>query len=175
MVAPPESNPPAAAEPTVSPPPTLGELQAQLATAKQQAEEYLNGWKRAKADYLNLKRENEDRGRELYRFAQADVLEQLLPVYNNLQLAVRHIAPTQPELEWVQGVRQVCQQFQQTLATLSVLPISTVGQAFDPNRHQAVAVIAHDGAVSGTILEEVEPGYTLHGQVVMPAKVKVAK
>ncbi len=162
---------PAASQPA----PTVEQLQAELARAKHQAEDYLNGWRRAKADYLNLKRESEERGGQLSRFAQADCLIQLLPVYTNLQVTLRHIPSEQTAVEWVKGLRQVCQQFQQTLTRLGVAHITTVGEPFDPEQHEAVEAVTRAGVAANIVAEEVSPGYTLHGQVLLPAKVRVAK
>lgn len=149
-------------------------LQEQLAQAQQNAEHNLDGWKRAKADYLNLKKEMEKEKVELAQFANLSLLLELLPVADNFDRAVQHIPDDQKNADWVKGIFGIQQQLKSIFATLGVAPVETDG-AFNPELHEAVGSIAHESAAPNTVVEVVEPGYTLYGKLLRPAKVKVAQ
>ena len=75
----------------------LEDLQSQLAQAQAQAAEYLDGWKRAKADYANLKRETDQRVREQWKAAGVSIVVHFVDVYQNLQTALAHVPPQQAQ------------------------------------------------------------------------------
>ena len=97
-------------------------------------EEYLSGWKRAQADYHNLEKEMANKRQEWVKMANADILIQLLPVYDNLKLALKHAGKRS---DWVIGVEHVANQFRKVLEENGVEEIETVGQEFDPEIHEA--------------------------------------
>lgn len=139
------------------------------------AEEYLSGWKRAKADYLNLKKDTENQRMEIIQYANAALLSELVPVYNNLKLALEHAPDNLKAHDWVKGVEHIKRQFKDFFSNLGIEEIKTVGQQFNPEMHEAIETGEKEGFESNTIYEEVAAGYTLHGKVITPARVKVAK
>lgn len=147
----------------------------ELDLAKQKADEYLEGWKRAKADYSNFKKESEKRVQEVIGFANAGLVAQLIPVFNNFKLACRHIPQEELEKEWVVGFMHIKKQFEDFLNNLGIEEIKTVGEKFNPEIHEAVEYEEKEDFETDTIFEEVQPGYTLQGKVINPAKVKVTK
>lgn len=144
-------------------------------------EEYLNGWKRAQADYHNLEREIDQKKSEWIKMANADLLAQLLPIYDNLKLALKHVPEEQKKSDWVVGIEHIKNQLNKLLEENGVEEIKTVGEKFNPELHEAVSVAKSDkhkkeaGQVDkgGLIKEEVRPGYKLSGKVFYPAKVIV--
>jgi len=153
----------------------LAETREKLAVAEKRAEENLAGWQRAKADYLNNQKESEKRGRELFEYANAAFMAEILPVYSYFKLAMSHVPEDQKNLDWVKGVAQIQKQFQDFLGKYEIKEISTVGEKFDHNKHEAIAHEEKEGFEIDVIFEEVQPGYLLGDKVLMPAKVKVAK
>lgn len=147
----------------------------ELEDLKKKAEEYLDGWKRAKADYSNYKKEVEKRQQEIVEFANARMIADLLPIYENYKMAIKHIPENSAKDEWAVGLIYIQNQFQSFLNNLGIKEIKTAGEKFDPAVHEAVASEEKEGFDEGVIFEEVSAGYTLHGKVVVPAKVKVAK
>lgn len=147
----------------------------ELDLAKQKAEEYLEGWKRAKADYSNFKKESEKRVQEVIGFANAGLVAQLIPVFNNFKLACRHIPQEELKKEWVVGFMHIKKQFEDFLNNLGIEEMKTVGEKFNPEIHEAVEYEEKEDFETDTIFEEVQPGYTLQGKVINPAKVKVTK
>lgn len=149
---------------------------SELEVAKQKMEEYLDGWKRAKADYLNLKKEYEKKESEMVQFANAALILELLPVYDNFKLAWKHVPEEHKQNdEWLKGIEQIKKQFTGLLKNMGIEEIKTTGEKFNPELHDAVAKEKKQGTEPGTVIDEVKSGYTLYGKVLDHAKVKVAE
>lgn len=142
---------------------------------EQQAQEHLDGWKRAKADYLNLKKQTDQEKVELASYATAQTVLSFLPIYDNLKRAFKHIPEDQRDVEWVKGLVHILKQFEDSLLKFQITPIATIGLAFDPIRHHAVSRLKQDGAATDTILEEVKSGFMMGDRVIEPAQVVVAE
>jgi len=140
---------------------------------QEKCEEYLNGWKRAKADYINLKKDNEKNQAEMIQFANAALLAQLIPIYDSFKKAFEHVPKEHKNTTWVHGVEQIYNQMTSFLSNLGIEQIKTVGQTFDPLLHEAVSKKKTAGKKEHEIVEEVKPGYKLHDKVLYPAKVIV--
>ena len=153
----------------------LERLQAELEEAKTQAQDNLAGWQRAQADYANFKKETESRQRDVIEFANAAFMAEVLPVYNHFKLALEHIPKEQKKLDWVVGLLHIKKQFQDFLKKYKIEEIRTIGEAFNHNLHEAVAYEEKEDYESDVVFAEVQPGYTLDGKILIPAKVKVAK
>ena len=150
-------------------------LEKELELAKQKAQDYLDGWKRAKADYSNFKKDNEKRQEELIQFANAALVADMIPVFDHFKLALEHVPKDQQEVEWVKGFSHIKKQFEDFLKNLGIEEIKTVGEKFNPTFHEAVAHEENDDFETDVVFKEVKPGYTLHGRVINPAQVKVVK
>ena len=150
-----------------------------LAAAQQQAADYLAGWQRAKADYLNLKRESDERSWQQAKSAVKSVVINLwADFFSNLELALRHIPPQQSKEPWVVGVQNGMKQFNVILKKLGFEDYTpTVGQPFSPFEHEAVEAVENSGKPAQTIVEVVRPGlrFVDDDDVVVHARVKVAK
>jgi len=154
---------------------TIEQLQEELIQCEKQAQEHLAGWQRARADYSNLKKEQEKRLQDLVEFQNAATLAELLPVYSHFKLALSHIPEASQKEAWVVGIKQIQKLFQDFFRKYSVEDIKTVGEKFDPNFHEALTHEDQESYESDVIFEEVQPGYLVDGKVLLPAKVKVAK
>lgn len=150
-------------------------LETEVEELKHKMQEYLDGWRRAKADYSNLKKESEKRVQEMAQFANAALLAELLPIFDHFKLALQHVPDDQKTADWVVGLGHIKNQFQEFFKRLGIEEIQTVGQKFDPQLHEALVTEKRDGVSSGIIVEEVKSGYTLHNKVINPAQVKVAE
>lgn len=154
---------------------SVEELNRQLAALKIQAEEYLNGWKRAKADYDNFKKETEQRQKEMVQFATMGFVMELIPVLNNFKRALSHVPADRRQHPEIAGFELIRKQLEDILETAGLKAIVTKDQHFDPTRHEALAHEARADRPDGLILEELQPGYTMHDKVIEPAKVKIVK
>ena len=157
------------------------ELKEKITKLEKRAEENLDGWKRAKADYINFKKESETKQTELIQFVTANIVGGLLPVLDSFKQAVKHIPEKQEKENWVVGIIQTKKQIDNFLRDLGLEEIKTVGEKFDPKFHEAVdkkkasqTGQGENKIEEGIILEEVSGGYKMGDKVLIPAKVIVA-
>ncbi|MCC6563429.1 nucleotide exchange factor GrpE [Candidatus Uhrbacteria bacterium] len=142
--------------------------------------EYLEGWKRAQADYQNLKKESEREKAEFAKYANERLLSDLLPALDQFGLALRFIPDTSslPETEkkkwenWLLGIKAVNTLWEQAATVAGLERIKTEG-AFDPTKHEAVG--EEEGEESGTIIRSTQDGWMLNGKVLRPSKVIISK
>ena len=151
------------------------QLKADFEQLQKQNQEYLAGWQRALADYSNFQKDMDKRKKDMIEYANASAIMSILPIYNNLKLALKHVPESLQNDDFVKGVEQVKRQFQEFLKGFSIEEIKTVGEKFDPQFHEAVECEEAKGFKTGDIYEEVSAGYMMNGQVIEPAKVKVTK
>lgn len=139
---------------------------------RRERDEYLDGWKRAKADLINYKKDEAKRVEALARMANENLVRDLLTVLDSFDLALGALGA---ESKIEKGIYMIRAQFEDTLRRYGLERVSiSVGQQFDPSLHEAVALVESDQP-SGTVVDEVERGYTLMGKLIRPARVKVAK
>ncbi len=142
------------------------------------ADEYLAGWKRAQADYQNLKKESEREKAEFAKFANERLLSDLLPAIDQFNLALSFIPDTATLSEdekkkwdnWLVGVKAVKSLWDHAAQNTGLSKIPVDG-AFDPMLHDAAGTETVEGKESGTIVRVVQDGWSLHGKVLRPARV----
>lgn len=143
-----------------------------------QQAEYLNNWKRALADYDNLKRETAKEKAEMVKFAQGLAAMNFIEVYDNYKKALAHkpdATDSKAVEQWLAGVEHIKKQFVETLKQLGIEEIKTVGEKFDPALHEAVGEETIEGGNEGEIVKEIEGGYKMGEKVIKAAKVIVSK
>jgi molecular chaperone GrpE len=129
---------------------------------------------RTAAEFDNYRKRVDRDRREQAAAAVAGALEELLPIIDNLELALA--APAAGEAEgYRKGVELIHQQMMELLRKRGVKAIETVGADFDPRHHQAVVYEASEGRRDGEVIEELRRGYLLGDRLLRPAMVKVAK
>ncbi len=151
------------------------DLQSKVDVLEKQLQEHIDGWKRAKADYLNLKKQTDKEKGDIVQYAQGAVVLEFLPIYDNLRRAIKHIPSDQLEIEWVKGVTHIIRQFEEALKAMNITPIATVGQPFDHAKHHAISKLKQEGLKPDTIIEEVKSGFMAGDRVLEPAQVVVAE
>jgi len=145
-----------------------------LEEIENKCKEYLDGWQRAKADYSNLQKESVREREQFTKFAKIQWIIQVIPLYSNLQTAFIHLPKSLEDDQWALGIRHIKDQFAAVLKELKVEQISVSGD-FDASVHEAVSKEKKDNVKPGNILREVEPGYKIDNEVIVPAKVVVAE
>ncbi|MEK7086990.1 MAG: nucleotide exchange factor GrpE [Patescibacteria group bacterium] len=150
----------------------LEELKEELAKCEKQRDEYLDGWKRAKADFINYKKEEMERFSVLTKFGNEVLVLELLNVLDSFDLS---LAILKDDEATQKGIFLIRNQLEDLLKKHGLEKIAVAsGDNFDPVRHEAVAEIESDKP-AGIIHEEVKKGYTLNGKVLRPARVKISK
>jgi molecular chaperone GrpE len=153
---------------------SAGSLEEQLAVAKKEASDNYDRYLRSVADLENFRRRSIREKDELRQFAISRVLEDLLPVLDNLSLGLTAAKAPNADLKTlVGGIGMVQEQLKSTLANHGLKEINPAGQKFDPNQHESIA--SQPGTVSeGSVAQVVRIGYSLNGRLVRPASVIVS-
>lgn len=148
------------------------DLKKKLENCEKQKKEYLDGWKRAKADFINYKKEEAERLRNFAKAVLREAMADFISVLDSFDLG---LFMSKGETMEKKGVMLIKSKLEDVLKRQGIQKIKvSVGDKFDPARHEAVQEVESEQS-SGTIVEEVESGYTLNGEVLRPARVKVAK
>jgi molecular chaperone GrpE len=153
-------------------PAASGEVEGLKQEAAQAKDQYL----RMLADVENTRKRLAREKEEFARFAAETVVRAILPIMDSLDQALVAVDRRSDTDAVVKGIHLIHRQLHGVLEKEGVARIPTVGEPFDPHRHEAVAQVeAGDGVADETVVEEVQIGYTMHGRVIRPAFVKVAK
>lgn len=131
---------------------------------------------RISAEYDNFRKRTKREKDALYGDAKADTVAAFLPLLDNIEKAVKTM-PEAKEKEWQavsDGVALIKKQFEETLKKLGVNEINAVGEAFDPELHNAVMHVEDSEAGEGIVVEEFQRGFKINDKVVRHSVVKVA-
>jgi molecular chaperone GrpE len=145
----------------------------ELGEAKRERDEYLELAKRTRADFENYRKRAAKETSEAIARGKAELARQLIPVIDNLERAVEASAVDPGSL--AEGVSLVRDELRTTLNGAGVEAYDPTGDSFDPELHEALSTRPDQGAQSGIVLETVEKGYRLNGQVLRPARVVVSE
>lgn len=144
----------------------LKKLKGKLKKCQKEKEEYLAGWQRAKADFINSRKENEQRQKEFAKFANGLLISELLTVLDSFDLATKNSKD--------KGFALIKSQLKDILKRYELEEIKTTGEEFNPEFHEAIEEVESEKE-SGIIIEEIQKGYTLHSKVIRASKVKISK
>lgn len=147
----------------------------QVAAAKAEAAAHYDRYLRAVADHENFRKRTAREKDELRQYAASRLLEDLMPVLDNLGLGLA--AARQPNAEvktLVEGVEMVQTQLKQALAQHGLTEINPAGQAFDAHQHEALSHVPSPDVPEGKIINVIRVGYALNGRLLRPASVVVS-
>jgi molecular chaperone GrpE len=150
-------------------------LRNELQEARDEAEEYLDGWRRTQAEFSNYRKRQRADGEQVRELANAGLLRNLLPVLDDFERAIATVPDGIRKLSWIQGLLMVKRKLEVVLESEGVEPIEATGEKFDPYYHEAVTYEEIPGYEEGQIIGEVQQGYVLGDRVLRPALVRVAK
>lgn len=148
------------------------ELRAQLESARTEAAQHLDDLKRLKAEFENYRKRMIKEQTAMIDRASSAVVERLLPILDNFELALLAADRTKDYASMVRGVEMVYGELVELLRKEGLARIDALGKVFDPEEHEAVMRAEGDGDEI-VVLEEMRPGYSIGGRVVRPAMVKV--
>lgn len=142
----------------------VSRLKEKLKKTEGKAKEYLDGWQRAQADFVNLRKRDEEEMKSREKYSASTFVREILPVIQSLELA--SLAD--------KNCVVILAQLNASLKKIGVTRIDPLGEKFDPNLHEAVKTMHTDDASNDHVVSEVlEKGYLLHDRVIRPAKVAV--
>ena len=151
-------------------------LQAQLATLAAAYESAKEQSLRSQAEAQNARRRAEQDIEKAHKFGQDKIVNDLLPVVDNLERALATIDSSNELFTAIaEGIQLTYKSFIDALARHQVLVVNPHGEPFDPNLHQAVSAVPNPDAEPNTVINVFQKGYTLHGRLLRPAMVVVSK
>ena len=145
----------------------------ELAAARVEAAANYDRYLRSVAELDNYRKRTAKMRSEAREDTLRDILLQIAPILDNLRRALGQ--ETQDADSLKQGVELISGQFNEVLKGYGLAEIEAVGQPFDPNIHEALAEVPSGEHDPGTVMEEMEKGYTLNDKVVRPSRVVVSK
>jgi len=155
----------------------LKKIKEQLKHCQQEKQEYLNGWQRSQADFINYKRRQEEQLAEWLQMAGEKIIREILPVLDTLDSFEKsHVGHDEKidKKHLAEGLAGVRKQLADILKKNGIEEIKSIGEKFNPELHEAMEQVKAD-APAGTVVEEVQKGYLINGKVLRVAKVKVSK
>jgi molecular chaperone GrpE len=162
----------------VSPTKLLADIEAlngELEAARAQADEYLAGLQRERAEFQNFKRRTSEEREASLGLAAEGLISKVLALADDFDLAIEARPPELDGSPWVEGVSAIDRKLRLLLESEGVRPVAAApGTPFDPRTHEAIANVPGTGQPDGTIVEEVRRGYRLRDRLIRPALVAVA-
>lgn len=153
----------------------LTSLHAQIAEKDKEIAELKDKYLRTLADSENARKRIRQQSEESIRIQREAILRDLLPIIDNLERALAAARNGNDARTIVDGVEMTVRALIDFLRAQGVTPIQSVGQAFDPNRHEAVDHVASQAHPPNTVVDEFHRGYLIGDRILRPARVSVAK
>ena len=150
----------------------IEELEKELQSTAELSAKYLNQLKYAKADLENVQKQNQKRLIDVMERANGELLEKLLPLIDELELLYSKDAEKQRLIE---GVKMVHGKLARLIESEGITQIETVGEKFDPFKHEAIMEVETLDVPDGCIAEEIRRGYVFKNKVLRASVVKVAR
>jgi len=165
--------------PPLTPEQEASMLRMALAEANEEIARQADAVQRGQADLANARRRHDEERLNIQQQANSRLLVQLLPIVDELDLAVNHLegngstGDDSLSESWIQGVRLIQRKLAGFLQSQGVVRIEALGEPFNPEVHEAVGMTQVSDADSGCVVEVVRQGYRLHDRVVQVAQVVV--
>jgi len=157
----------------------LEELRKRIEKLEQEKQEYLNGWQRERADFLNYKKAEEKRFQEVVKFANERLIKSLIPVMDSLELAIESTnkdRKAQANDSYLKGLLLIYSQMKDLLEKEGVEVINPKkGEEVNPYFEEVISEVKTTEVPENKIYQVLEKGYILRGKVIRPARVIVGK
>jgi len=150
-------------------------LRLQLNAKEEEAKNNYDRYIRQVAELDNFKKRAAREREENSRYANENLVRDLLPVIDNLERAIAHGSDNANGKPLVEGVDMVLKGFLDTLSKHGVQPVAAVGLAFDPAQHEALAQVESTEHQPNIVIEQHQKGYLMRDRLLRPALVTVSK
>jgi molecular chaperone GrpE len=162
-------------QPQEAPAPPEELLRAEMEEASRERDQFRSLAQRIQADFINYRRRMEEERQELQRSANARLILDLLTVVDDFRRALESAPAEGDHASWGEGVEIIYRKLQRVLEREGVTPIEALGKSLDPWEHEALLFQESPDHADGEVIVVVQEGYKLHGKVLRPAQVVVAK
>ena len=154
---------------------TLKKLRADLKACKKEKEEFLIGWQKERADFINYKKEEDNRKALFSEAMRERILTRFLSVLDSFAMAFANKdAWEKVDPNWRRGIEHIHSQLDAVFEEYGVKPVGEVGETFDPNIHQSIDLVSStQKELDHKIAEVVQKGYKLGERILRPARVNV--
>ena len=150
---------------------TPDKLKKKLKACEEERKEYLAGWQKARADLINLRKQDEIEKQHLRKFVTEDLISELISTLDSFDMAFANKESWEAvSKEWRVGVEYIYNQLLETLSRHGLNTIKPLDNVFDPQKHEAVEMVPGKNNI---VVEVIQKGYELNGKVIRTAKVKV--
>lgn len=158
-------------------PDQIKKLREKLKKAVAEKQEYLDGWQRERAQFANLRKQDEKDKKEFIKFAKEEVVTDLIPVLESFEMARSNKEVWEKvDKNWRMGVEYIHSQLKQILESHGVTEVNPEGQDFDPMRDEAVEYIPVENKdQNNKIVQVIQKGYNLNGKAIKAPRVKVGE
>ena len=150
-------------------------LQDLLQESQREASQCLDAAQRAQAELVNFRRQTDDERVALGKYANSRLINKLLPVMEELDLAMTHAVTGSTNDSWLEGVKLIQRKLDNLLQSEGVTEIETMGTEFNPMEHEALGAVETSDHPAGYVAEVVRAGYRMYDRVIQPAQVMVAR
>lgn len=155
---------------------TLKDKDAERQKLAEEAARYKDQYIRLYAEFENARKRMERERQEFVKYANEGLIAEFLNILDNLERSVEAAQAQHEDYQaFLKGVEMIMAQIHEMLKKNGVRPIEARGLMFDPHRHEVLMQEETDSHGEGTVLEELQKGYTLGDRVIRTSKVKVAK
>ena len=145
----------------------LGQVKDKLKEAEEKAAKYLDNWQRDKAEFVNIRKRDEAAKEDFLKFANEKLILEVVVVLDHFDNALKHV-----DGEAKKGIELIQKELVSVLEKNGVKKFSPLGEAFDPAKAQAIALVPGE---ENKVAEVIQDGYELNGKVIRPAMVKVGE
>ena len=152
-----------------------GKLAAELAAAVAEVESLKDQMLRIQADAQNVRRRAEQDVEKAHKFGVEKFANEMLPIMDSLERAIEAFGDDEALASMREGVEMTMNMFLSGLEKFKMEQVNPLGEAFDPALHQAMSMVEAADAAPNSVIAVMQKGYTLHGRLVRPAMVVVAK
>jgi molecular chaperone GrpE len=149
-------------------------LKTALEEMDKKAEEYLDGWQRARAEFANYKKRVLRENMDIHQVSRGEVIKLYLDIADDLDRALQERPETGDGETWAEGIEIIFQKLRARLESEGIKPMNPMGEEFDPNIHEALMKEESEEFESGQIIEVIQEGYWIGDKVLRPALVRVA-
>ncbi len=154
---------------------TFEALLSQIETLVVERDSMRDQFLRTSADFQNFRKRTQQESASLRLFATESLVTSLLPVLDNFGRTVAYMDTATDPVKVFDGIRAVERQLRTILEGQNVRKILTIGEAFDPEVHEALGMETSEEHPENTVVIEIESGYKMGDKVIRPAKVKVSQ
>lgn len=150
------------------------QLQEEISKLKKDLKTSNDLYLRALAEVDNIRKRNIREREEYIKFAALPLVKKILTVIDDLERAISMYDPKQDPEMLVKGVEMINTRLKEIVEQEGAEALSAVGEPFDPQYHQPLAIEQNSNYPQNTVIEELQKGYIMHGRVIRPTLVKVS-